>query len=136
MRFLKKINTFTSEGERPHPDESLEKYGTSCFESLDPDAIILFSDVDEIVFSQHLLILKNVDFPINTFVHFEMPLSYYYFHWNAISCAFSNAKIFLRSYLDAYYGNNILFDSDPYWNLPNSGYHCSYCFSMPVDDII
>ena len=67
MCFLEKINTFTSEGERPHPDESLEKYGTSCFESLDPDAIILFSDVDEIVFSQHLLILKNVDFPINTF---------------------------------------------------------------------
>ena len=59
------------------------------------------------------------------------PLSYYNYHWNAVSGAFSNAKTFLRLYLDAYHGDNLFFDSSsPHRNLPDSGWHCSYCFSM------
>ena len=48
---------------------------------VDPDAMII-----SMISWQHLLILKTADdFPINAFVHFEMPLSYYNYHWNAVS---------------------------------------------------
>ena len=36
-----------------------------------------------------------------------MQLFYYNYHWNAVSGAFSNAKIFLHWYLDAYHGDNL-----------------------------
>ena len=86
--------------------------GLTALKDVDPDSRRHdhFSDVDEIVSSQHLLVLKTADdFPINSFVRnavFLLQLSLEcYQHW--FSSAFSNAKIFLRSYLDAYYGNNL-----------------------------
>ena len=139
-RFMNKIITLTSE-DKPHPDawaraHHFRNMGLAALKDVDPDAMIIYSDVDEIVSWQHLLVLKTADdFPINAFVHFDMPLSYYNYHWNAVSGAFSNAKTFLRSYLDAYHSDNLFFDSSsPHWNLPDSGWHCSYCFS--VDGIL
>ena len=57
--------------------------GLAALKDVDPDAMIIYSDVDEIVSWQHLQVLKTADdFPINAFVHFDMPLSYYNYHWN------------------------------------------------------
>ena len=113
---MNKIITLTSDY-KPHPDawaraHHFRNMGLAALKDMDPDAMIIYSDVDEIVSWQHLLVLKTADdLPINAFVHFDMLLSYNNYHWNAVSGAFSNAKTFLRTYLDAYHGDNLFFDS-------------------------
>ena len=138
-RFKDKIIRFTCEDKSDYADAWARAHlyrtmGLAALKDVDPDAVVIYSDLDEIVSWQHLLILKTADdFPINAFVHLDMPLSYYNYHWNAVSGAFINAKIFLRSYLDAYHwhGDNLFMDSSsPHWNLLDSGWHCSYCFSI------
>ena len=53
-RFMKKIIKFTSEDEKPYPDAWAKKLlyrnmGLTAWKDVDPDTVIIFPDVDEIV---------------------------------------------------------------------------------------
>lgn len=97
-----------------------------------PEALILFSDVDEIPSAHAISVLKNsAAMPSNTFVHNVMPLFYYSYRWKC-NKEFSNMKIFTLSYLDMYPNplEQLFFESKlPHLILKKAGWHCSYCMS-------
>ncbi len=102
-----------------------------------PEALILFSDVDEIFSCWTVDTLRrSPGMPNGTFVHVLLPQFFYSFRWRQRN-DFSYSKAFLRSYLDVYpYNANSLFYeyATPHYELRNEGWHCSYC--MPSEQLV
>ena len=107
--------------------------GLNAVKDIPSDAIVFFSDVDEIISCWTAYTLKTADnFPNDTYVHLNMPYSYYNFRWRGYK-PFSNARAFLRSYMDVFPGSLLHLFSDRihvHWDVQKTGWHCSYCFSI------
>ena len=112
--------------------------GLDALKDVSGDALVLFSDVDEVPSCWNVYVLKHApNMPGDKFIHLDMPLFYYNMRWRS-KADFSNSLAFLRSYMDIFQRRNSLtqlFFSQTNKNLPkctiaNAGWHCSYCFSM------
>lgn len=96
------------------------------------DALVLFTDVDEVPTCWTMYVLKHTkSFPSYTFVHLAMQLYYYNLRWRAED-SFSNSRVFVSSLLDSYTPLESLFNdgNTHHYSISNAGWHCSYCMNV------